>query len=210
MNLELHGEAFILSPHKVIFRKKTKTLLLADLHLTKEAHFRKHGIAVPARITAATLQILDEVISEFSPQKILFLGDLFHSKENKGIQEFINWRSKYVSLSFSLIHGNHDILETHFYDEMKIELEGILREEKHFLFTHEPIPNSSKINFCGHIHPAAIIKGKAKQHLRLPCFYFSKNNFILPAFGKFTGTHAIKRKKDDQLFIIADEEIIKI
>ena len=64
-------------------------------------------------------------------------------------------------------------------------------------------------NLAGHVHPSIKLRGKARQSLRLPCFYFSDQNGLLPAFGKFTGTAIIRPKKTDQIFApVSDSEIM--
>ncbi|MCB0373931.1 MAG: metallophosphoesterase, partial [Muricauda sp.] len=64
--------------------------------------------------------------------------------------------------------------------------------------------------FCGHIHPAVKLSGFGRQQLRLPCFFKSKNQMILPAFGEFTGTHALKPKKEDEVYVIVEDSVVKI
>ncbi len=54
------------------------------------------------------------------------------------------------------------------------------------------------------------MRGKASQSLRLPCFYFGENGGIMPAFGEFTGTYTIKPKKGEKVFVIADDEVMRL
>ena len=63
---------------------------------------------------------------------------------------------------------------------------------------------------AGHIHPAIRLKGKGKQSIQLPCFVFREHNAILPAFGSFTGTATIQAKPGDQVYAIADKQVIKV
>ena len=64
--------------------------------------------------------------------------------------------------------------------------------------------------FSGHIHPGIRISGKARQALQFPCYYFTKNYCVMPAFSRFTGIALISPKKNEQVFAIADEQVIKI
>ena len=79
-----------------------------------------------------------------------------------------------------------------------------------FLLTHHPEEREGLFNFSGHIHPAVRLKGSGRQSLRLPCFFKSKTQLILPAFGEFTGSHVIKKNSDHEVYAIADSSIIKI
>jgi uncharacterized protein len=44
----------------------------------------------------------------------------------------------------------------------------------------------------------------------LPCFYFSKKHAILPAFSRFTGLAKIKPGMADNVFVIVEDDVIKI
>jgi hypothetical protein len=54
------------------------------------------------------------------------------------------------------------------------------------------------------------MKGKGKQSLRFPCFYFTEFEALMPAFGKFTGLHIIEPAKKSLVFAVADNQIIQI
>ena len=108
--------------------------------------------------------------------------------------------------------GNHDIMEPSRYDFLSIHKDPL--EIGPFIFSHHPLNIThlnGKYNLCGHIHPAIRISGSAKQSIRVACFYFAENHGILPAFGNFTGSAKMpKRKKEDQIFGIANQKIIKL
>ena len=113
MEIQHYGQTFILSPQKCLFWPEHQLLLIADAHFAKETHFRKHGIAVPHGILQHDLLRIEKLIQQFQPKEIIFLGDMFHSEENDGLNEFINWRKK-QTLNMTLIIGNHDILPAEF------------------------------------------------------------------------------------------------
>jgi len=48
------------------------------------------------------------------------------------------------------------------------------------------------------------------DHLRLPCFWFGDAVGVLPAFGAFTGSAEVRPKRGDQVFVIAEEEVLKV
>lgn len=183
-------------------------LLIADVHLGKVAHFRKHGSAVPQQVITKNFEQLDAVLSEFDVTEICFLGDLFHSHINTEWLLFEQWaRSKKVSLS--LVTGNHDIINPLRFKELGFELYSE-RKIDTFLLTHEPEDRAGYFNFCGHIHPGVILQGSGKQRLRLPCFFKQPLQLILPAFGTFTGLYILEPSKEDTVFVIGDGEVIKI
>ena len=64
--------------------------------------------------------------------------------------------------------------------------------------------------FTGHLHPAINLKGKGKQSLKFPCFYFTKEYCILPAFSRFTAGFKVNPEKDETVFAIVEDGIMKL
>lgn len=187
-------------------------LLLADLHLGKAIHFRKAGIPVPRAAGDANWDRLIYLLLEFKPQRVLFLGDLFHSHVNQQWPEFVDLMSRFSDIQFELVQGNHDILPDEYYQEANLIVYDQALPLAPFFMSHHPIksPPDNLYNLAGHIHPCVWLKGQGRQKLKLPCFYFGKNGAILPAFGTFTGTAKIAVQKEDQVFVIADEMVVNI
>lgn len=205
---ELLGQRLTLIPEKGIFWEEKKYLILADVHLGKAGHFRKSGIPVSDLIHSKDLLILDKLITKFQPDQVIFLGDLFHSDHNQGWEIFRRWIKSKSPLRFQLVLGNHDVLDTPNYSITNLTVvERFL--EAPFEFTHIP-EATSMYNLAGHIHPAVRMTGKGRQSMQLPCFYFSENHGILPAFGHFTGTAKISIKKTDEVYAIADQQVVKV
>lgn len=194
-----------------MYWKKKKILLLADAHLSKETHFRKNGIAVPAGILASEMEKLDMLIDTFNPHSLLFLGDLFHSDMNRGMHEFSAWRSRQKNLDILLVRGNHDILPDQWYGANGIELYEDFLQLDDFIFSHQrKAVFDGEYNVSGHVHPCVVMHGAARQSLRLPCFVFGRTHGLLPAFGKFTGTKSVLPDRSERIYAIADNEILNL
>src|SRR6476469_1295246 len=103
-------ENLLLLPQKAIYFPSYKILLLSDVHLGKGAHFRKSGIAIPKQLAQEDLAMLSDLIHYYQPQKIIFLGDLFHSDMNNDWDWFCLWREMHQHIDMELIRGNDDIL----------------------------------------------------------------------------------------------------
>lgn len=212
--VNIQHQRFWLLPEKAIYWQKKKTLLVADLHIGKSGHFRKHGIAVPKEVNRSNLENLSEILKQTSTEHLVILGDLFHSNINKEWQEFIQWRKQYRKLEVSLVIGNHDILKKENYHSGIINLFKKMTMGP-FLMVHdleefEHLRETNKYMLSGHIHPAVKLKGKGRQTIKLPCFYFNNEYGILPAFGRFTGTYAIDPQEDDNVFVIADSKVMGV
>lgn len=208
----LRHQRFWLLPEKAIYWQKQKTLLVSDLHIGKSGHFRKNGIPVPDHINESNLNSLDQILDKTSPNHLIILGDLFHSDLNNEWQQFVTWRKQYHQLEVSLVIGNHDILKTQNYHAGIINVFKKLTLNP-FLLTHDvsllkdPAASDNYI-LSGHVHPAVKLTGSGRQSMKLPCFYFGKDYGILPAFGGFTGTHIIEPNEEDNVFVVAESQIL--
>ncbi|MBP9098340.1 MAG: ligase-associated DNA damage response endonuclease PdeM [Ferruginibacter sp.] len=213
LNHQIGENNFLLTGGRSIFWQEEKILILSDLHLGKAGHFRKSGIGIPQTIFREDMQRLASQIQYFKPKTLLVVGDLFHSTENKEHELFLKLRKDFSSVSCLLVKGNHDILPAAWYQSAGIEVHQEELTIGKFSFTHDIESakfNSEKYYFTGHIHPGIIMNGLGKQTLRFPCFYFGKEFAVLPAFGKFTGTHPIKPRPGEHVFALIEEKVMKI
>ncbi len=186
-----------------------KTLIISDLHLGKATHFTNSGIGVPKEANTNNYWRMTGVVDKYEVDRVIFLGDLFHSVYNKEWEKFKDYIANYESIEWILILGNHDILHPEHYKEAKLVVTNSLVESG-FYFTHEPEHKEELYNICGHLHPAVKMKGNGLSTLRLPCFYFGTERAVLPAFGEFTGAMTIKPNKGDEIFVIAEKEVIRV
>lgn len=207
---------FILNSNRTVFWEQEKILILSDLHLGKTGHFRKSGIAVPTAVMKEDMQRFVAAIQFHKPSLVVIVGDLFHSVENKEHELFLKWRNDLLHVPLLLVKGNHDIVPNEWYKKANIEIAEKLWHKNNFAFVHQ-MEDAEKENvnddnyiFSGHIHPAVSIKGLAKQSLRFPCFYFTKQYAVLPAFGKFTGTFLVEPTKKEKAYAIVNNSIIAL
>jgi uncharacterized protein len=208
---KLRGQNLWLSAQRSIFWEEQKALIVSDLHFGKTGHFRKSGIPVPQGVYKEDLQRLVNLLHYFKPEKLLVVGDFFHSHANMELDWFKKWRDDFSSLQIVLIRGNHDILKGTWYREARIEVIENELELFPFIFTHERCEDHADLyTFCGHIHPGIYLQGLGKQALRLPCFYFGANHCILPAFSKFTGTALIEPEPQENVFAIVDNSLVQM
>jgi metallophosphoesterase superfamily enzyme len=78
-----------------------------------------------------------------------------------------------------------------------------------FILNHEPGASRGGYALSGHIHPAVRLSAGGES-LRLPCFWFGARYGVLPAFGAFTGSAEVLPKRGDQVFVIAEEEVLQV
>jgi len=211
MRIQLQNCEFILLPEKALYRPDESLLVIADVHLGKARHFRSEGIAIPASAQNGDYEKLRTLFDKFHPFKVYFLGDLFHSRLNNDWQLFESLINQYPHITFTLVKGNHDIINKTLFQQLHIQVVNHI-EDKCFIYSHEPLKEnaSGKVNIAGHIHPGIHLSGKANQSLRLPCFYSTGTTFILPAFGSLTGLFMMDRNNDTEVYVVLPDNIKKI
>ena len=207
-SISIHRHTFDLHPSGAVFWQEKKTLLLADVHLGKVAHFRKNGIPVPRKAEGAFYTKMETLFDTFPIERVLFLGDLFHSNQNNEWHLFAAW-IKQQKAAMVLVEGNHDVIPAWKFEQLGLKVMESLTEEA-FFFTHFPIAHESHFVFCGHVHPGVKLKGGGLQRLSLPCFFKSHNQLILPAFGAFTGLHLLQAKEGDRVFVTTGNEVVEV
>lgn len=186
-------------------------MIVSDLHFGKTGHFRKSGIAVPQTVYKEDMQRLINLIQFFKPEQLIVVGDFFHSHANKELDFFLKWRGDLESLNITLVKGNHDILKKDWYKNAGITVVDDCYRIAPFAFAHDITacaPDDEHYLFSGHIHPGIYLSGAGRQSLRLPCFYFTKDYAVLPAFSRFTGVALVDPQAGETVFAIADSKLI--
>lgn len=209
LEFRILGQTLLLSSQKAIYWKENRSLLLSDVHLGKAGHFRKAGIPVPSKIHHDDLRRLNQLVERYCPEHVYLLGDLFHSELNSEWDDFQRWRTDLPHLQVSLVAGNHDIIPPAYYSGIKVavcEQVGL----GPFTLTHRPVQLVEGYNLAGHTHPGIHLTGRSRQGIKLPCFYFGKFGGVLPAFGNFTGSVAIKPARHDRVFAVTPSSVLAI
>ncbi len=209
MQLTLAGIPFILLVEKALWRPDTNQLIIADIHLGKASHFRKAGISIPADSVLEDMRKLDALMKKYRPEEVILLGDLFHSSYNREWHLFEAFLESFNNIRFILVKGNHDILKKNRYALPNFEVIDTWEDDV-FIYSHEPMEHTIKFVLSGHIHPGVTLTGKGRQRLSLPCFHISKNQMVLPAFGKLTGLYILEKNKSDTYYLVYNEMITEM
>jgi DNA ligase-associated metallophosphoesterase len=209
LDIVLQGEAVALLPEKALYWPAEKTLIVADLHWGKSAHFRKHGIAIPGNTQTQDEIKLAKLVRQHSVERLVIAGDMFHSKHNKEVDTFSHWRSAHENLHIDLVTGNHDILPKENYATWNLQVHADSLKLGPFLIAHDAPETCDEFCIHGHVHPAIRISRRGHNTIKLCCFCEDENRFILPAFGQFTGNHILEPSKHKHVYVIADEVVMK-
>lgn len=204
--LEIH-----LLPEKAIFIPQENSLMIADPHFGKAAHFRKAGVPIPEILHAEDLEKIKNLIERYQPANFYFLGDLFHSDLNESWFVLEKFLEQFTQTQFILIKGNHDILPPAIYNSSNWEIVPEKLEIGKLILSHEPLEEFplTKFNLCGHIHPGVRLYGNGRQKMALPAFFHRQNQLILPAFGRFTGLYILSCTKHDKAYVVTERQVIE-
>ncbi len=200
--LELHSS-------QVLFVPSTKELLLSDIHIGKAEYFQLNGIPLTNKEDESNLNRIYKLAKEFSPKKIVILGDLFHSRYslNKNLIDKVEKLFGDLYTEIELIEGNHD-------KGCYVRNINYLKEKKslNLIYTHQPIKSNKKLilNICGHYHPKLILKNQ-QDKISLKCFALDRvnNSLYLPSFGDLTGGYLCK-SNFKKWAIVSEDNIIEI
>lgn len=206
--IELAGAPLVLLAERAAFLPDHRALLVADAHIGKALAFRRLGVPVPAGTTDATLATLSALVTRTGAAHVVFLGDLLHSAKSRAPWPAVAaWRQRHAALRLTLVRGNHDRHAGDPPAEWDVACVDEPLRLGPFALAHHPEPLDGAYVLAGHVHPAAVLGGRAGERLRLPCFHFGPAVGVLPAFGGFTGMHVLPRAPGDRVYVIADDAV---
>lgn len=208
------GETLTLLPERALWWQREATLFIADPHFGKAATFRHAGIPVPETSHADDLNRLEKLLHRHQPARLVILGDFFHARTGRSeatLSALSEWRARWAALKILLVLGNHDRHAGSPPPEWQIECV----EEPWLLppFTchhHPPEKITRGFALAGHVHPAFRLSERSGLSATGVCFHFSPRLALLPAFGHFTGTHAIKPVAGDRVFLVGKEQVLDV
>jgi uncharacterized protein len=210
--VDVGGTHLTLLPGKAIWWASERTLLVADAHIGKAVSYRRLGVPVPEGTTQGTLDALDALLAAHDARRIVFLGDLLHSRhahDRAVLAAFAQWREQRSELALVLVRGNHDDRAGDppaSWGVACVDEPFALPAAPGLALCHHPRPRANVYVLAGHLHPCTSV-GRGIDRLRLPCFHFGERVGVLPAFGTFTGMHPIEREEGDRVFVVADNAV---
>jgi len=157
-------------PAALIKTKKTKTLLIADPHIGWEVALQEKGIHVPSQ-TIKILNKLIDIISKYTPDRLVILGDVKYTVVNAeygewhDIPDFFNKLLNCVG-DIAIVRGNHDAnLEPLLPESVKLlPATGAIIGDVGVFHGHKwPSPTLLKCKtlVMGHLHPVVVFRDPA-------------------------------------------------
>lgn len=227
------GLRLVLHPSGAIWLPEEAALLVADLHFGKAASFRRLGVPVPEASTGGTLDqlraLLDDLhrlppeLQSAQPVRLVVLGDLLHAARGRSavmlesVQAALTAMRDHPAapgLALHLVRGNHDAAAGDPPAHWGVALHDEPWRVGPWALCHEPQTVTGAYTLAGHWHPCTVLRGPARQRLRLPCFWFgdalARPVGVLPAFGDFTGMHPIDPQAGDRVWAIGGDAVREV
>jgi DNA ligase-associated metallophosphoesterase len=215
--IDCRGERLHLLPQRAIWWPAQDAVLVADVHIGKAATFRALGQPVPAGTTMANLQRLETLLRAFRARRLFVLGDFLHAPQARSpaiLAALAAWRARLPDVACIVVEGNHDRRSGRLPTGLAIERVLGPLDVGPFALTHGDRATGAGPGagypLAGHLHPAYVLRGRAGDRLRLPCFAFGESGAILPAFGEFTGHADVARRPGDCIYVVGDGRIWKV
>jgi uncharacterized protein len=180
---------------RAIWRERSRTLWVADVHLGKAATFRALGQPVPAGTTIENLNRLSALVDFYGASRLVFLGDLFHARQSHAAaaRALLAWRDRHKDLELVLVRGNHDHRAGDPAPELRIKVvtepysSDAIEARHHPLQDEDALCADGATVLAGHLHPVVRVRGAGHDSVRVQCFLLQGRQIVLPAFGEFTG-----------------------
>jgi DNA ligase-associated metallophosphoesterase len=227
------GLTAVLHPSGAVWLPDVSALLVADLHFGKATSFRRLGVPVPEASTGGTLQQLLRLLDDLPrlpmaapthrPVQLVVLGDLLHAARGRSPVMLsaveaalpdLRGHPAAPGLELHLVRGNHDAAAGDPPAHWGVTLHDEPWRLGPWALCHEPQTAEGAYALAGHWHPCTLLRGPARQRLRLPCFWFGHAHTravgVLPAFGDFTGMHPIDPGPGDRVWAIAGDAVREV
>ena len=189
LTIEWAGETLVLLPERALWWARRETLFIADPHFGKAATFRLAGVPVPELTHDDDLNRLEGLVNRLSLNRLVMLGDFFHARTGRSettMSALAEWRRRHARLHILLVAGNHDRHAGGPPAEWEIDCVKEPHSFPPFNLSHHPIAIAGGFVLAGHWHPSFRLNDVIGSGISRPCFYFTDNMAVLPAFSEIS------------------------
>lgn len=184
-----------------VFFEATRTLAVADLHWGYSISHRASGNLLPVWGDEEIERRLLELIADYSPEEMLWVGDSVHDLAGcETAEQFI----KRCDVRILVLNGNHDR------GWAAAQRASVVRGGYLFHHGHDPIEVAeNQVEVIGHHHPAFAWRDGAGGRVKLPALVAGLKRLILPAFSPWASGVPWNRElqPDETLWAVAKHRI---
>lgn len=212
IEIEFGNQQLVLLADRALYWPARQTLVIADVHLGKDATFRAAGLPVPAGNSAKDLARITALLSVTAATQLAILGDLVHSRvshQPELFDAFTRWRNEHAGLDVLLVRGNHDRHAGPPPIDWQVTQVPEPFDAGALMFAHMSKPCDKPI-LCGHVHPTVAIQDFDRTFARIPCFVVDADQLILPAFGSFTGGYKMQREPGRKIYAVMGKSVVML
>ncbi|MCS7139595.1 MAG: metallophosphoesterase [Candidatus Nezhaarchaeota archaeon] len=196
-----------------LYLRDVEALVIADLHIGYEHALQKQGIYIPKSTYSKTKMLINDMICEVNPKKIVMLGDVKHEfgipsdQEWIEVKDLLKWLTD-LGLKVCVVRGNHDNYIISILKRYGVELHDPVMFMGRYALLHghkllENIPESVGVLLLGHEHPAIAIRDRFGVKKKFKCFLRGyKDNIaviVLPAISPLASGSTLNESLKDQL-----------
>ena len=218
----------LLLPGRGALLPASRTLLVADLHLGKAATFRRAGIPIPEGSAQGDLARLEALVRDHAVARVLVLGDLLHAASgctSDVVAEFRAFRDRVAATAVVLVLGNHDVAARRLAGELGLDECVSALDEPPLRFVHIAAAAAAEedeaekdeaqsagigLVVAGHVHPRVKLRAPSGDRFADRCFHLDQRVLTLPAFGSFTGGHAVEITDRARVWLARDDAVLDV
>lgn len=197
---------FMLLPSRSLHWPSRNIVVVADLHL---------GRIVPRapkviEYVEESMQRLARVLQQTHARKLVFLGDVFHMRNNYHhdvVQTFAQWRSQFADIEMVLIRGNHERAMGDPPAHLHLDCRDPGYHEAGVTFLHEP-RQMDTFTMCAHLHPCLLVPTERALATTVPCFVWNSDYLYMPAFEDTMPGRVISRRTNEQYACIHNQTVV--
>lgn len=177
-----------------LYLKKSRTAVIADLHLGYEGALHEEGVSIPRFQKGVMMDRIERIVERYGPKKLIINGDFKHefsrnlSQEWDDVNDVLNFLIGEVDIE--LTRGNHDNYLLTILAKKDLDLKETT-ESQGMTITHghKDITWEGTL-IIGHEHPSLQLRDEIGAMIKRPCFLISGRTIVLPAFSPLaTGTN---------------------
>lgn len=179
-----------------LYLEKSKTVVIADLHLGYEGALHEEGVSIPRFQKRVMMDRIKRILKRYEPRKLVINGDFKHefsrnlSQEWKEVNEVLGFLVGKVDIV--LTRGNHDNYLMTILAKKGLDLKKKAASQKMTITHGHKDAKWEGTLIIGHEHPSLQLRDEIGASIRLPCFLVSEKIIVLPAFTPLAaGTNVV-------------------
>ena len=217
--MELAEGLIIVEDLPMLFDRRSRALIFADLHLGFEEDMAERGIFLPRAQLKKALEALEKGFEYVDAEAVVIAGDVKHIFGKLGRYEQYELRQLFDFLKKSvdkvyLVRGNHDNFVAPIAKRYGVEVVNELwLGDTLVVHGHKLLPEDSKprLVIMGHEHPSVALRDSLGSLTKIPCCLSMPLRrgcklVILPALGIYQSGTSVSLQRESYLSPIVREE----